>query len=229
MLLRRFSTKQLPSSNIHDFLVKANAYHPKQTSAIASSQHMLHLLHPYLEQKTTSSPFTKIAMERKLSHWKTLTTNSKDTETVKLPTLDARGMHFWTQSNEEKIGSNVALSFSHAISEYLPEEKVHRTTLPDFLGFVRQQLKTWQDQRRTDMMTPDVLDVNLDGGDNGKYSSERAAREWSTVVLICINPPSFNLFQWSLSRISSILKHPNKSFFNVINILDSFTPLFSYC
>ena len=38
-----------------------------------------------------------------------------------------------------------------------------------------------------------------------------------------MNPPSFKPVSLSLSRISSILKHPNKSFFNPINIFDSFT------
>ena len=35
---------------------------------------------------------------------------------------------------------------------------------------------------------------------NGKYSSEGAAREWSTVVDISIIPPSFKPVSWSLSR-----------------------------
>ena len=48
--------------------------------------------------------------------------------------------------------------------------------------------------------------------------SEGAAREWSTVVKISIPPPSFKPVPLSLSRISSIVKHPNKSFFNVFNI-----------
>ena len=47
---------------------------------------------------------------------------------------------------------------------------------------------------------------------DGKYLSEGAAREWSTVVDISIPPPSFKPVSLSLSRISSILKHPNKSF-----------------
>ena len=38
--------------------------------------------------------------------------------------------------------------------------------------------------------------------------------EWSTVVDISIPPPSFKPVSLSLSRISSILKHPNMSFFN---------------
>ena len=57
----------------------------------------------------------------------------------------------------------------------------------------------------------------------GKYSSEGAAREWSTVVDISIPPLSFKHILLSLSRISSFLKHPNKSFFNPINIFDTFT------
>ena len=49
----------------------------------------------------------------------------------------------------------------------------------------------------------------------GKYSKRRSEhREWSTVVDIFITPSSFKPVLLSLSRISSILKHPNKSFFN---------------
>jgi len=48
--------------------------------------------------------------------------------------------------------------------------------------------------------------------DECKYSSEGAAREWSTVVDIFIPLPSFKPVSLYLSRISSILKHPNKSF-----------------
>ena len=55
----------------------------------------------------------------------------------------------------------------------------------------------------------------------GEYLSEGAAREWSTVVKIFIPPPSFKLVLLSLSRISSILKYPNKSFLTYINIFDS--------
>ena len=44
----------------------------------------------------------------------------------------------------------------------------------------------------------------------------------STVVDISIPPPSFKPVALSLSRISSIVKHPNKSFFNPINIFDIF-------
>ena len=44
--------------------------------------------------------------------------------------------------------------------------------------------------------------------------------EWSTVVDISISPPSFKPVSLLLSRISSILKHPNKSFFNPINIFE---------
>ena len=56
------------------------------------------------------------------------------------------------------------------------------------------------------------------------YKRERACIAYmeSTVVDISIPPPSFKLVSLSLSRISSILKHPNKSFFNVINIFDIF-------
>ena len=47
----------------------------------------------------------------------------------------------------------------------------------------------------------------------GKYSSERAAREWSTVVDISMTPPSFKPVSLPLSRISSILKQPKQVFF----------------
>ena len=62
--------------------------------------------------------------------------------------------------------------------------------------------------------------------DAGKYSSERAAREWSTVVDISITPPSFKPVSLSLSR-SPLSKTPKQVFFfNVINIL-SLLPLCS--
>jgi len=61
----------------------------------------------------------------------------------------------------------------------------------------------------------------------GKYSSERAAREWSTVVDISIHPPSFKLVLWSLSR-SPLSKIPKQVFFNPINIFDIFYTLY-YC
>ena len=57
---------------------------------------------------------------------------------------------------------------------------------------------------------------------NGKYSSEGAAREWSTVVDISIHPPSFKPVSLSFSR-SPLSKTPKQVFFNPINIFDSFT------
>ena len=60
----------------------------------------------------------------------------------------------------------------------------------------------------------------------GKYSKRKRAciaYMESTVVDISILPPSFKPVSLSLSRISFILKHPNKSFFNPIKyILTSF-------
>ena len=52
----------------------------------------------------------------------------------------------------------------------------------------------------------------------GKYLSEGAAREWSTVVDISMTPPSFNPVSLSLSR-SPLSKTPKQVFFNPINIL----------
>lgn len=40
------------------------------------------------------------------------------------------------------------------------------TTLSHFLGFVRQQCFLWQNNRRADMLRPDVSGINEDGGDN---------------------------------------------------------------
>ena len=48
---------------------------------------------------------------------------------------------------------------------------------------------------------------------------ERASRNGSTVVDISMTSPSFKPISLSLSRISSILKHPNKSFFNPIKYI----------
>jgi hypothetical protein len=56
----------------------------------------------------------------------------------------------------------------------------------------------------------------------GKYSSEGAAREWSTIVDISIHSPSFQPVSLSLPR-SSLSKTPKQVFFNPINIFDSFT------
>ena len=58
----------------------------------------------------------------------------------------------------------------------------------------------------------------------GKYSSEGAAREWSTVVDISIPPPSFKPVSLYLSR-SPLSKTPKQVFFNPINIFDSFNPI----
>ena len=44
----------------------------------------------------------------------------------------------------------------------------------------------------------------------------------STVVDISIPPPSFKPVALSLSRIFFILKHPNKSFFNVLTNINIF-------
>ena len=46
----------------------------------------------------------------------------------------------------------------------------------------------------------------------GKYSSEGAAREWSTVVDISMTPPSFKLVPLSLPR-SPLSKTPKQVFF----------------
>ena len=51
----------------------------------------------------------------------------------------------------------------------------------------------------------------------GKYSSEGAAREWSTVVDILIIPPSFQSVSLFLSR-SPLSKTPKQIFFNPLNI-----------
>ena len=50
---------------------------------------------------------------------------------------------------------------------------------------------------------------SLSLSDPGKYSSERAAREWSTVVDISIHPPSFKLVPLSSPRspLSKTPKH----------------------
>ena len=60
----------------------------------------------------------------------------------------------------------------------------------------------------------------------GKYLSEGAAREWSTVVSIFISPPSFKPVSLYLSR-SPLSKTPKQVFFNPINIFDTFTLLFT--
>ena len=64
------------------------------------------------------------------------------------------------------------------------------------------------------MTTCDILLRRAGQSDmcTGEYLSEGAAREWSTVVKIFITSPSLKPVSLSLSRISSVLKHPNKSF-----------------
>ena len=52
----------------------------------------------------------------------------------------------------------------------------------------------------------------------GEYLSEGAAREWSTVVKICIPPPSFKPVSFSLSR-SPLFKTHKQVFFHPIHIL----------
>ena len=61
----------------------------------------------------------------------------------------------------------------------------------------------------------------------GEYLSEGAAREWSTVVKICIPPPSFNPVSLFLSR-SPLFKTPKQVFFNPIHILTLLPHFFSY-
>ena len=51
----------------------------------------------------------------------------------------------------------------------------------------------------------------------------------STVVDISIPLPSFKPVSLSLSRISSIVKHPKQVFFNPINIFDIFYHTLLYC
>ena len=63
--------------------------------------------------------------------------------------------------------------------------------------------------------------------EQGKYLSEGAAREWSTVVDISIPPPSFKPVSLSLPR-SPLSKTPKQVFFNPINIFDIFYTLY-YC
>jgi hypothetical protein len=53
--------------------------------------------------------------------------------------------------------------------------------------------------------------------DAGEYLSEGAAREWSTVVKICIPPPSFKPVTLSLPR-SPLFKTPKQVIFNPIHI-----------
>ena len=67
-----------------------------------------------------------------------------------------------------------------------------------------------------------VKEQKEDPDEPGKYSSEGAAREWSTVVDISIPPSSFKPVSLSLSR-SPLSKTPKQVFFNPINIFDSFT------
>ena len=53
--------------------------------------------------------------------------------------------------------------------------------------------------------------------------------EWSTVVDIFIPPPSFKPVSLPLSRSPLYLKHPNKSFFNAINIFEHLLHTLCYC
>ena len=52
----------------------------------------------------------------------------------------------------------------------------------------------------------------IEDADGGAYSSERAAREWSTVVDISIKPPSFKPVSLSSPR-SPLSKTPKQVFF----------------
>ena len=71
------------------------------------------------------------------------------------------------------------------------------------------------EDEKTDLLFIGIRDFNVETLD-GKYSSEGAAREWSTVVDIYIPPSSIKPVSLFLSRISSILKTPKTSLFLTI-------------
>ena len=75
-----------------------------------------------------------------------------------------------------------------------------------------QTLHRWDDAIKVAEQAshPDVEQMKSDYF--GEYLSEGAAREWSTVVKICIPPPSFNPVSLSLSR-SPLFKTPKQVFF----------------
>jgi hypothetical protein len=165
----RFSTAS--TTTVRDFLDKSNMYFgPQQDQAVLSAQQMLNLLLPTFEAAVPGvSPFlTRVSMDRKLNHWDTLaaasTSSSSPPNVPSSPTLNHRGIHFFGESKEDH--ENVAAALSHCIANHLPADKVHRTTLNEFMVFVRTQLHAWQTLRRDDMMTPDVTQINVDGGDS---------------------------------------------------------------
>jgi len=164
---RQFSS----SSTIHDFLqppMVPECVDFKQ--AIESTQAMFDVLAPHLtNNQSDTSPFfntTNPPISTKLSHWEAINTDTSTSTTATVqPTLNVRGLHVWSKRpncNSESL----ALAFSNCLAEHLPTDKVHRTTMVDFLGFVRQQLFSWQKLRREDVMFPDVSAINIDCGDS---------------------------------------------------------------
>ena len=75
------------------------------------------------------------------------------------------------------------------------------------------KVKVEADELRVGKQAAEVKIVADDAqADLGKYSSEGAAREWSTVVDISIPPPSFKLVPLSSAR-SPLFKTPKQVFF----------------
>ena len=72
----------------------------------------------------------------------------------------------------------------------------------------------------------DSFIMDYDWWNCGKYSSEGAAREWSTVVDISIPPTSFKPISLSLSRSPLYSKTLKQVSFNPINIFDTFYTLY---
>jgi len=163
------------ATTVRSFLDKSNMYcGPHQDTAVQSAQQMLDLLLPTFESAVPGvSPFrTRKSMERKLNHWDALAASNSSSFTPNAPprpTLKNRGIHFYSAGDGEKKKNdheNIATALTHCIADYLPPDKIHRTTLNEFMSFVRLQLYNWQSMRREDMMTPDVTQINIDGGDS---------------------------------------------------------------
>ena len=93
----------------------------------------------------------------------------------------------------------------------------------------RHLLKAVATLGRCDGLSSRSAKILVENGndENSKYSSEGAAREWSTVVDISITPPSFKHVLLSLSH-SPLSKTPKQVFFNPINILILLQHLLNY-
>ena len=113
------------------------------------------------------------------------------------------------KETQETLDPSVGVSEGAAM-----EREIHRMRLR-YEAIKRDQDRMVNEMERAVMKREVIAQKYKKNPSVSKYKKrrERASRNGSTVVSIFIPPPSFKPVSLSLPRISSILKHPNKSFF----------------